>query len=473
MSAQSRHLTVPSLNARLVEGRRRAAQSDSPTLVSVAHEVTEPRDLLSLFGAADALGWHRAFWARPSQETWTVGVGQALTLTHNGDGGGAGERFAQVRRAHQAVMDSAVIEAPDLPGVGPASFGGFRFDTDGARSGRWRDYPDGLFVLPRFTVTHLPQGNWVTTNVLVEAEADLGAVEGLLAEEWAKLHSSLRTPAPEPAAIASDDEPSGRWLEAVGEALRRIERGGLDKVVLARQLRVNSARPIEPEAVLGHLATAYPRCLVFAVGVGPATFLGATPELLVGLDKGRVRATSLAGSAPRGATVEQDEVLAQTLLQGAKDQREHSYVVEAVRQALEGLCTDTRWDDAPSVTKLETVQHLATTFIATAPPGRHVLELVERLHPTPAVGGTPRSPALRVIRELERTDRGWYAGPIGRLDPSGDGEFGVAIRSALVHGSEALLYAGAGIVAGSDPEQELAETELKLAPLLSALARAR
>ena len=467
MSAQSRHLTAPSLSARLAEGRRRAAESMSPVLVSVAHEAAELEDLFSLFGAADAMGWHRAFWARPSQEAWTVGVGRALTLTGDGD-----ERSAQVQRAHQAVMDSAVIDAPDLPGVGPACFGGFRFDTDSARSDRWRNYPDGFFVLPRFTFTRRSQGSWVTTNVLVEAESDLEAVEGTLAEERAKLRACLRTATPEPAAIVRDDEPTGRWLEAVGEALHRIERGRLDKVVLARRRRVSASGPIEPEAVLGHLATAYPGCLVFAVGVGPATFLGATPELLVELDKGRVRATSLAGSAPRGATVEQDEMLAQALLQGAKDRREHSYVVEAVRCALERLCTDTRWDDTPSVTKLERVQHLATTFSATAPPGRHVLELVERLHPTPAVGGTPRSQALQTIRELEHADRGWYAGPIGRLDPLGDGEFGVAIRSALVHGSEALLYAGAGIVAGSDPEQELAETELKLAPLLSALARA-
>ena len=168
--------------------------------------------------------------------------------------------------------------------------------------------------------------------------------------------------------------------------------------------------------------------------------------------------------------MEQDEVLAQTLLQGDKDLREHTYVVEAVRQALEGLCTSTMWDDSPSVKKLETVQHLATTFRAIATPDRHVLELVERLHPTPAVGGTPQGHACQAIRELEQADRGWYAGPIGLLEPSGDGEFGVAIRSGLVEGNQALLYAGAGIVSGSDPQQEWAETKLKFAPLLSALA---
>jgi isochorismate synthase len=366
-------------------------------------------------------------------------------------------------------MSTALVEAPELPGVGPACFGGFSFDTKNSRSHAWRDYPDALFILPRFAFASLPGERWVTTNVLVDGDADPDALEASIAREWDALNAAVNRSIAPSQSVSQEGTAPSRWLEMVGEALRLIERGELGKVVLARQLRVSAERPIDTQQVLGRLANAYPGCMLFAVGMGPATFLGATPELLVELTKGQVSATSLAGSAPRGATAKQDNLFARTLLREDKDLREHAYVVDAVRQALDGLCTGTTWDERPSVTKLETVQHLATTFRAIASPERHLLELAERLHPTPAVGGTPQHRAQQVIRKLEQADRGWYAGAVGRLDPSGDGELGVAIRSGFVAGNQALLYAGAGIVSGSDPQQEWAETELKLAPLLSAL----
>ena len=469
MNAKVQQLTDTSLKALIEEAQRRASLTGSPVLVSAARQTSGPESLLRLFGAADALGWHRTLWSHPSRQTWSVGAGSALCLKGEGP-----DRAAQVRNAHRAIMSTALVEAPDLPGVGPACFGGFSFESEGgpgdARSHAWRDYPDALFILPRFTFASLPGESWVTTNVLVDGDADPDALEASIAREWDTLNAAVDRSIAPSQGVSQEGAAPGRWLEMVGEALQLIEQGELGKVVLARQLRVSAQRPIDMQQVLGRLASAYPGCMLFAVGVGPATFLGATPELLVELAKGQVSATSLAGSAPRGATAEQDDLFARTLLREDKDLREHAYVVDAVRQALDGLCTGTTWDERPSVTKLETVQHLATTFRAIASPERHLLDLAERLHPTPAVGGTPQHRARQVIRELEQADRGWYAGPVGRLDSSGDGELGVAIRSGLVEGSQALLYAGAGIVNGSDPQQEWAETELKLAPLLSALA---
>jgi isochorismate synthase len=221
--------------------------------------------------------------------------------------------------------------------------------------------------------------------------------------------------------------------------------------------------------VLERLRADYPGCFVFGVGRGQRCFLGASPERLVRLREGTVWATCLAGSIARGTTTEEDEHLGTALLASAKDRAEHAIVVRALCDALVGAGVELAPVGPPGLMKVRNVQHLCTPVAGRVGAGRTILELVERLHPTPAVGGFPREAALRLIREREGMDRGWYAGPVGWMDASGDGEFTVAIRSALLRGPEASLFAGCGIVAGSDPEREYAESCLKLRPILSAL----
>ncbi len=449
---------------RLAEGRRRAAQINRPVLVSAAHELPEPADMTGLYASAGRLGWHRSLWTRPSEGWWAVGAGRAVSLEGSGQ-----ERLAQVRRAHEALMDDAVVDAPALQGVGPLCFGGARFDSESPMSVPWSGYGDALFVLPRIAVSQSSRGSWVTTNVLVDADADLEGLEAALEADLGMLSAPSFGEPRMSRPIGSQSSSGVEWRRTVQSALELIGRKELAKVVLARRLHLRFDGPIPQEAVIRQLASAYPGCLVFAMGQGETAFLGATPEMLVDLHQGQVRVNCLAGSAPRGATVESDEVLGRALLEDAKDLREHSLTVQAVEQRLAELCTAVQRDPAPSLAKLQTVQHLATTLTASTPERRHVLDMVEGLHPTPAVGGTPSDAARRTIRELERMDRGWYAGPVGWVDPSGDGQFGVAIRSALVQGDEAFLYAGSGIVEGSDPEKELEETELKLGPLREAL----
>ncbi|HEY5640241.1 MAG TPA: isochorismate synthase, partial [Dehalococcoidia bacterium] len=226
------------------------------------------------------------------------------------------------------------------------------------------------------------------------------------------------------------------------------------------------------------LVEGYPHCTVFAFARGDSCFLGATPERLVRVDRpaldGRdapsmVRADCLAGSARRGATEEEDWRLGESLRADPKELHEHAVVVQALRDGLEPLCSRLDIPEAPGLLRLPNVQHLHTPIEGVLSTERGVLELVERLHPTPAAGGLPRDAALPLIRQLESFDRGWYAGPVGWVDGRGDGEFAVAIRSALIRRQEAFLYAGCGIVAGSDPEREYSESCLKLRPMLWAL----
>jgi isochorismate synthase len=205
------------------------------------------------------------------------------------------------------------------------------------------------------------------------------------------------------------------------------------------------------------------------VGLAGACFLGATPERLVRLEGRFLKADCLAGSAPRGATEEEDRRLGEALLADAKERHEHALVVQAVREALAPVCSSFCAPETPGLLRMPNVQHLHTPVRGTLRGQTSILELVERLHPTPAAGGLPREAALPLIRRYEPFGRGWYAAPVGWLDALGDGEFAVAIRSALIRGQEALLYAGCGIVAASDPDREYAESCLKLRPMLWAL----
>jgi isochorismate synthase len=264
--------------------------------------------------------------------------------------------------------------------------------------------------------------------------------------------------------------PRWEWEALVEDAARACRNGALEKVVLARAVRARArGKPFDPAVVLERLRDAYPNAYVFAVARGPRCFLGATPERLVRLRDGAVDASCLAGSAPRGETPEEDARLGAALLASAKDRAEHAVVVRSVGAALEGVCREVRAPDVPRLLRLRNVQHLYTPVEGRVAGPTCVLDLVQHLHPTPAVGGYPRERALRFIHDREGLDRGWYAGPVGWLDRRGDGEFAIALRSALLHGAEATLFAGCGIMAQSRGSDEYAETCLKLRPMLNAL----
>jgi isochorismate synthase len=253
------------------------------------------------------------------------------------------------------------------------------------------------------------------------------------------------------------------WRDAVRATLRRIEEGTLEKAVLARSEVIAAERAFEPARVFETLRDAQPGSFrfFFLDGAGGA-FLGASPERLVRLRDGVVVSDSIAGTTRRGSTPMEDEQLRAGLLASRKERREHDAVARAVRAALDGACDDVESDPEPEVLPLRHVLHLRTTVRARPRPGAHVLDLVARLHPTPAVAGTPRDAAIAWLRSLEPSPRGWYAGPIGWVGPSGEGDFAVGLRSATLRGRRARLFAGAGIVAGSDPEAEWQETELKM-----------
>ncbi|MGW1290852.1 isochorismate synthase, partial [Streptomyces sp. NPDC002586] len=265
--------------------------------------------------------------------------------------------------------------------------------------------------------------------------------------------------------------PSAReWKELVTRAVRRMREGAFEKVVLAREVRYLAETPFDVPAALDRLGEAYPQATLFAVRDGGHEFIGATPEYLVRLTGGTVQTLGLAGTTPRGATPEEDASYERDLTGSTKILHEHHVVVRMLREALDGACADLTVAPGPTVLKLANVQHLSTEVEGTLPEaGPGILEFADRLHPTPALGGHPRAESLDWLARNEGLERGWYAGGIGWSDTSGQGEFGVAIRSALIRGNSASVYAGCGIVADSDPEEEYQETCAKLRPMLDAL----
>lgn len=456
------------LRSLLDEGWLRARRRRRSVLVSLALRVPA-YDHLTFFEHGAGLAGDRLLWACPGGDFALTGIGAAWSLSLTGT-----HRFAEAAAAWHDRRAGALVAAPaGLPGVGPLLMGGFAFDPLRPASGHWTGYPDGLLILPRYLLTTVGGSCWLTVNAILEPDSDPAAVARTAARAIQTLLGDRPlddTPAGSAGALhVAEVLPAATWQAAVTSLTRTIWAGSVDKVVLARECRVRAARPFDSTLVLRRLRATSPSCFLFAVARGDRCFLGATPEQLVRLRDGQVITMSLAGSIARGATEEEDCRLGEALLASAKDQVEHAIVVRAVREALAGIGVELAPAGAPVLMKLRNVQHLRTTLTGRSAGEHTILDLLEHLHPTPAVGGYPRATALRLIREREQLDRGWYAGPVGWLDAHGEGEFAVAIRSALLQGATASLFAGCGIVADSDPAREYAESSLKLRAILTAL----
>lgn len=385
-----------------------------------------------------------------SRDLTIVGLG----IAHELRGRGAG-RWRELVAAARAMNASVV----DTGGIGdiarPRLLGGLSFAPGAADRAPWTGFGDAWFAIPRWTYVH--DGK---QGALIYARRGNERVPG---NELADLREALAAPfvsRPQPPLTSVDPGNRDAWRASVQAITDAISHGDYAKIVAARSAVVSLAGEARAADMFAELDASQPECVrVLMRPPHGGTFIAATPERLVRLDDDRVQCDALAGSRPRGEEA--------ALLVSSKDRREHALVVDAIKSALRSLGGDVRSPDEPLLRTLRHVHHLHTPITARVH-GRHVLELAEALHPTPAVGGTPTRVALDWIAEHESA-RGWYASPVGWFDLDGNGELAVAIRSGLLTGDRAHLWAGAGIVAGSDPDRELAETDVKLRAMLGAL----
>lgn len=453
------------LQSLLADGLRKACERQRPVLVSTVLRAPQ-HDPLAFFEHGGRIATERVFWSTPGGEYTLAGVDAAWTLAATG-----ANRFADAAAAWRSLCADALIDDTfGVLGTGPILMGGFSFDPLRPATELWSAFPDGLLVLPRYLLTHADGASWLTINAVLTPDSTLSAEIEAALRVYELFEGEDAPSAPGGPLRHAEDVPEAEaWKAIVREVEQNLRRGTLGKVVLARQYRVQGRGVFNPARVLAQLRVGYSDCFLFAVARGDHCFLGASPERLVRLRHENVRTSCLAGSIARGATPELDHQLGDELLASAKDRAEHEFVVRAICDALAEVCGGHLTTGAISLMKLRNIQHLFTPIVGRVSRGRNLLDLVERLHPTPAMGGTPREPALAMIREFEGMDRGWYAAPVGWIDARGEGEFAVAIRSALLRGSQAVLFAGCGIVAGSNPEREYAESCLKLRPMLSVL----
>lgn len=394
----------------------------------------------------------RIFWSGRDDPVVTAGVGEADRCF-----GGAGTGFHTLRGQLDQIMPHSDTHV--------RYFGGFRFDTDAAVGEEWSGFGTFTFTLPRFE--YVVQGDRAVLACNLILPRDAGRLDAIL-DEIASLAFPLDVVFDAlPLPVSRSDRPDrAEWNRDVEWALDAFRRDRLEKVVLARRVDFRFTERLEPVTLLKRLHAGTANCFHFGFQYRrDEAFVGATPERLFRRSGRRIWTEAVAGTRPRGDSEEEDERMLRDLLESEKDQREHAYVRDSIRDALTPLSESFYIDPVASEMKLARGWHLVSRSRGVLHDEVHGSEVMEALHPTPAVGGYPTAEALEVIRTLEPFDRGWYAGPVGWIGSRG-AEFAVALRCGLAHGDRLSLYSGAGIVEGSRPASEWREIEQKISDFL-------
>ncbi|MFC7787066.1 MULTISPECIES: isochorismate synthase MenF [unclassified Rossellomorea] len=446
--------------------KMKAKQLHHPVLLSIVEEVDAVDPLSFYYGGSSFVG-ERFLWKDRDHTISLVGIGAAHILSTNE----IEERFFTVENEwKRLIVESVVVTGEEIAGTGPLLFGGFSFDPLKSIGEEWRQFSNGTFQLPMFMLTKPGKTNYLTVNFICHPDEEESLFYDCIRIKDELLANARMPIIPEqPQWLQNRDMKPEEWKDSVQNVVNRLKQGEMDKVVLARKCEVSFDTQVSSDFVLDNLWKQQPDSFVFSFEREDSCFIGATPERLVKKSGEEILSTCLAGSIARGESLESDEKLGEELLLDEKNRYEHQLVVESIQDALTPFCETLTIPSSPQLMKLKDIQHLYTPVIGQASEHTSLINLVEKLHPTPALGGVPRDKALHVIREEEAMDRGLYAGPVGWIDAYGNGEYAVALRSGLLQKDKAYLYAGCGIVADSQPESEFRETQMKFRPMLRAL----
>ncbi|WP_341985433.1 isochorismate synthase [Rossellomorea oryzaecorticis] len=445
----------------------KAKKYQHPVLFSIVEKI-DSVDPLSFYNEGISLFKGTRFLWKDRDHTITIaGLGSTKTISTEDDR----DQFFAVEKEWKRFINEGVILSPEnWIGTGPLLFGGFRFDPLNKRSLEWNDFENGTLQVPSFMLTKSKEADYLTLNMLCGPEHDEESLNEMIFLKDEIIRKAKFPSVPEEASVINiEDYKPQEWKNSVQNVVDELKDGEMEKVVLARKCKVSFEAPITSDFVLDNLWKQQPDSFIFSFEQNKSCFIGATPERLVKKTGEEVLSTCLAGSIARGSSLDEDEKFGEELLNDEKNRYEHHLVVENIHQALEPFCNELSMPAKPGLMKMKDIQHLYTPVVGRAAAQTSLLNMIEKLHPTPALGGVPRDRALHVIRQEEKMDRGLYAGPVGWMDAYGNGEFAVAIRSGLLHEDESYLYAGCGIVADSDPESEFLETQMKFRSMLRAL----
>ncbi len=458
------------LLARCERALRRARSGRGEVLVSITVPVAPGVDPSAVAFASRGAGEPWFCFEQPDRDGAALAaIGCVRTIRARGR-----RRFEETAAAWRELTAHAESGVPDGPaGSGPVAVGGFAFAPEGGAARQWQGFAAGDLGVPE--VSRARRGGQValTLAALVAPDDDAREVAARLERRAAGQRLDplpLLDPDPAGRFHVESIAPPEHYEAAVARAVERIRAGDFEKIVLAREVAVHAPAAHDAAAVFGVLRAAFGSCFVFCAGRGDAAFVAASPELLVRREGQRASTVALAGSTRRSADPAVDDHLGEQLMRSDKDREEQRIVARRIARALRPHAVWVTAPDEPAIIKVANIQHLATPIRAQLTHPHSAVELAGLLHPTPAVGGEPHAVATPQIPALEGLDRGWYAGPVGWTDLNEDGEFCVALRCALLRGTEARLYAGVGVVRDSDPAAELAETEVKLGALLPILS---
>lgn len=449
--------------------RRRRVRAVAAVTIAVPNEIDVSAVVLGARRSDD-----RFFcFEQPDRDGFALaGLGAATVLEASG-----ADRFRDVALAARELGGRTFVgdlaDDPQRPtAAGPVFVGGFAFAPDGGASPEWSSLAPASLVLPEVALARHAGEARMTVAVCAEGdEAPDALLERVLARvaELRPTEMPMFDPDPVEKARVAGAAPPSHYEQAVERAVERIRAGELEKIVLAREVRVHGPQDHDPAPVYDGLRAAFPACYCWCVGTPELAYVGASPELLVRREGARAQTVALAGTTRRSADPAVDDHLGEQLLRSDKDRAEHAIVARRIERTLHPHSVWVAVTEEPGLVKVQNVQHLATPIRAQLRHPLPTVELVGLLHPTPAVGGEPHSVAEPMIPALEGFDRGWYAGAIGWTDLAEDGEFCVGLRCALLRGPVAHLYAGCGIVGDSVPSAELQESEVKLQALLPLL----
>jgi menaquinone-specific isochorismate synthase len=449
---------------------QKAKKVNHAILLSYSKQI-ESIDPLTFFSSSKQLyDGQRFFWSDSNSDLKIIGLGKEVIFQTDDD---SKRRFRVIHKKWERFKNNCCHihdgSCSNMKAVGPLLFGGFSFDPKEGKAPQWNHFHAGKFFVPTVMLTISSSGTVLTANRWTNGDEDAEQVLGKLLESVStmeKFHEFKKHPAE---LCRVEEQNTSEWLGAVRSATAEIQKKKYDKIVLAREVVATFKENIQIDKLIENLLKDQKTSYIYVVEEGEKSFVSASPERLIKKEGNIVSSSCIAGSIRRGKNEEEDEKLGQELLSDQKNRAEHEIVVHMIHKAFQTNCIEVSKPDKPGLYKTRNIQHLYTPITGTMTENASIFDLIYQLHPTPAVGGEPRESALNFIRNAEPMIRGWYAAPVGWVDSAGNGEFIVALRSGLIEGNQARLFAGCGIVEDSDPAREFEETQIKLRPMLSAL----
>lgn len=453
--------------------RKLTTTFEAQTVVDVGHLrfFTETIEIgrvspLAFFEAGESeYAKQRFYWQNATKTVTLIGIGHAAVLESDHPD----QRFTHISRSWSRLRAALIKEEKDMD---PVLFGGFSFDPKNNQPSEWSSFPAAFFVVPKFQM-RIQDGKTAISINLVTTEMKAAQAFDELRDERDRLIHIAQVEEFEqyakPKIQSLTEIQTAQYMQAVKNATQRIREGEAEKVVIARPVKLDFTEPVPAGNALHNISNEQQESYHFGLEKEDCFFFGATPERLIEIQNGQAYSACVAGSIPRGKSAAEDKLFGEALLQDSKNRQEHQFVVDMISDVFHSYCTNVNIPSTPKLMKIRDIQHLFTPVAGEIAHGSDIFRLVEALHPTPALGGLPKETALTIIREEEQMNRGYYAAPIGWTDTAGNGEFVVAIRSALLTDHEAYLYAGGGIVADSEPNSEYDETWVKFRPVLRAL----